>query len=297
MRTKTATEAFERRRAWSLVQVGGLGILLACAVMWFLPAHAYAAGEAVTIPPGPFTDGQTITVSGTGFTGILATGLQIIECSDPGGTTANLPMDAASGCDGTSVSGNQINPSTTGTFSTQYPIELLNASNSSILCDATDECVLWVGEDYNGEFLSGPHAFSAPFEIGSTTTTTTTTSPTGTTTTTSTTTTSTTTTSTPPTTTTSTPTTTTSSPSDTTTTTVGSGTTTTTVVGNGTTTTQAVSTAGTGANSSGASPVSASSGQLAFTGAPPFLPWLAGFGFLMSAVGLLGRRLIRDGPV
>ena len=275
-----------------MVQVGGLGILLACAVMWFLPAHAYAAGEAVTIPPGPFTDGQTITVSGTGFTGILATGLQIIECSDPGGTTANLPMDAASGCDGTSVSGNQINPSTTGTFSTQYPIELLNASNSSILCDATDECVLWVGEDYNGEFLSGPHAFSAPFEIGSTTTTTTTTSPTGTPTTTSTTTTST-----PPTTTTSTPTTTTSSPSDTTTTTVGSGTTTTTVVGNGTTTTQAVSTAGTGANSSGASPVSASSGQLAFTGAPPFLPWLAGFGFLMSAVGLLGRRLIRDGPV
>jgi hypothetical protein len=43
--------------------------------------------------------------------------------------------------------------------------------------------------------------------------------------------------------------------------------------------------------------VAASSGQLAFTGAPPFLPWLAGFGLLMSVVGLLGRRLISDGPI
>jgi len=325
MGREDAIKGFERRRAWSLVQVGGLGILIACAVMWFLPGHAYAQGESVTIPSGPLTDGQTITVTGTGFppTSQLPTGLQIIECSDPGGLAVNLPTDAASGCDGTTINGSQINTDATGAFSASYSISALSATgNSNINCDATDFCVLWVGQDYNAAFLSGPHAFSVPFEIATTTTTTTTlptgtttTLPTGTTTSTTTssttttlptgTTTSTTTSSTTTTlptgaTTTSSPlvTTTTSTTTSSTTTTLPTGTTTTSVVGSGTTTTQAASSAGTtGSSGGGSSPVAASSSQLAFTGAPPFLPWLAGFGFLMSVVGLVGRRLIPDGPV
>ena len=137
-------------------------------------ASPVSATAAVTIPSGPFTDGQTITVSGTGFPTMtqLPTGLEIIECSDPGGSMVNLPTDASTGCDGTTVNGSQINTNSTGGFSTSYQMILLNSGNSSINCDATDFCVLWVGQDFNGAFLSGPHAFSAPFEIhapGSTT--------------------------------------------------------------------------------------------------------------------------------
>jgi hypothetical protein len=128
-----------------------------------------SAATTVNIPAGNPTDGQTITVSGTGFPvrSALPSGLEIIECTDPGGAVGSLPTDASTDCDGTTVSGGQINTDASGNFTAQYPIELLNSSNSSINCDATDFCVLWVGEDYNNAFLSGPHGFSSPFEIQS----------------------------------------------------------------------------------------------------------------------------------
>jgi len=125
------------------------------------------ASPSITISPGtPYLDGQTVTVSGTGFPvrSQLPQGLEIIECSDPGGTFANLPSSAAVGCDGTTVSGEQINTDADGSFTASYPMDLLNLSNSSIKCDAIDYCVLWVGIDYNNQFLV-THAFSSPFEI------------------------------------------------------------------------------------------------------------------------------------
>jgi len=130
-------------------------------------AGTASAATTVNIPAGNPTNGQTITVSGSGFPvrSALPSGLQIIECSDPGGLSANLPTDASTGCDGTTVSGGQINTDASGNFTAQYPVELLNSGNSSINCDPTDFCVLWVGQDYNNAFLSGPHGFSVPFEI------------------------------------------------------------------------------------------------------------------------------------
>jgi hypothetical protein len=132
-------------------------------------AGSASAATVVNIPAGNPTDGQTITVSGSGFPAhsALPSGLQIIECSDPGGTVGNLPTDPSTGCDGTTVSGSQINTDASGNFTAQYPISVLNAGNSSIRCDATDFCVLWVGQDYNSAFLSGPHGFSSAFEIQS----------------------------------------------------------------------------------------------------------------------------------
>jgi hypothetical protein len=126
-----------------------------------------SAATAVNIPAGNPTNGQTITVTGSGFPArsALPTGLQIIECSDPGGTLANLPTDASTGCDGTTVSGGQINTDASGNFTAQYPIALLNSGNSSISCDPTNFCVLWVGQDFNNSFLSGPHGFSSAFEV------------------------------------------------------------------------------------------------------------------------------------
>ena len=158
-----------QRRTWSASTLAGLGMLVLCAVLWVLPGHAFAAGPSVTIPSGPFTDQHTITVSGTGFPihSTIPTGLQIIECSDPGGTTGNLPTDPTIGCDGSTVNGSQVNTDASGNFSTSYSMVLLNPSDSTINCDATDFCVLWVGQDFNNSFLSGPHGFSSAFEIAS----------------------------------------------------------------------------------------------------------------------------------
>ena len=302
------------RNTFSVMQLGGLALVAAAAAVAFLPGHAFGAGPAVTTSPasGPFTDGQSITVSGTGFPNHAQdpSGLSILECSDPGGTTANLPTDATA-CDGTTVNGLAINTNASGSFGpAQYSIVALSIASpgsSNINCDATNYCVLWVGVDYNNAFTQN-FAFSEPFTIGSSSTTTTTTTIPTTTTTIPTTTTTTI----PGTTTT---TTTTTIPGTTTTTAVSGSTTTTssttsTTDGGSTTTTSSTSTlpptnaaGGTGSSSDGAtaansggSPSSSSGSTLAFTGVPPVLPWLVVLGLLMLVVGSLGRRLVPPIP-
>jgi len=130
---------------------------------------ASAAAALVSIPTGPFVDGQSIAVSGSGFPTRAQdpTGLQIIECSDPDGSPANLPTDPSLGCEGITVNPGQINTDSAGRFHVSYAIAALSSSagTSSIDCDATHQCVLWVGTDYNNAFLSGPHAFTTPFRV------------------------------------------------------------------------------------------------------------------------------------
>jgi hypothetical protein len=77
---------------------------------------------------------------------------------------ANLPTDP-SGCEGDSINPLPINQDQNGNFTAQYTISAWNSSDSSITCDATHFCVLWVGIDYNNAFTSN-YAFSAPFEVG-----------------------------------------------------------------------------------------------------------------------------------
>lgn len=136
-------------------------------IMGLGTSGARAATPTVTLPPGPLHDQQTITLSGSGFPSQsqLPTGLQIIECSDPGGVAANLPTDAASGCEGITLNPTQVNTDSNGAFHASYQILALNPQISSITCDASNFCVLWVGQDYNNAFTDGPHAFSAPFEV------------------------------------------------------------------------------------------------------------------------------------
>ena len=148
-----------------LATVGAM--MVATVIVVPLSGTAQAA-TTVNIPTPPFTNGQLITVSGSGFPvrSALPTGLVIIECADPGGLAGNLPMNATSQCDGTTASGLQINTDTSGNFSTTYTVfQLTVTGGSTINCDATDYCVLWVGQDFNNAFLSGPHGFSAPFEV------------------------------------------------------------------------------------------------------------------------------------
>jgi len=134
------------------------------------------AAASVTTPSGPFANNQSITVSGSGFAK-RATGstIQILMCSDPGGQTANLPHDITS-CDGTTQNPNTIVPTAEGNFNDKYTIVKLSTKptsgiESTINCDATHYCVLWVGEDQVDNFFGTskqPVAYSQPFLVGAT---------------------------------------------------------------------------------------------------------------------------------
>ena len=133
-----------------------------------LMAGAAAANPQVTVPISNPHNNQTVTVSGSGFPAHSKdpTGVQILECSDPGGSGANLPTTAAS-CDGATVDPLPVYTDANGGFSARYTFySLKNAHGASnINCDATHFCVLWVGVDYNQQFLA-IHAFSTAFKIG-----------------------------------------------------------------------------------------------------------------------------------
>ena len=123
---------------------------------------AHAAGPTVTIPAGPFSDGQVISVSGTGFPSHSAdpTGLQIIECS---GTNTSHPTTPNS-CDGTTVSPTEIDTNASGAFSTTYTISRLQSdAGAAVDCTSTASCVLWVGVDYNNQFNTNDGLSSAFF--------------------------------------------------------------------------------------------------------------------------------------
>ena len=156
------------RRALVTAQWMGAALLALVTAVTMWPGHAFAAGATVTIPAGPFSDGQSITVSGVGFPSRAEdpSGLQILQCADPGGLAANLPVDATT-CDGTTTNPLPVDTDSSGRFSTPFTVSALNDlhGTSNIDCDASDYCVLWVGEDYNQQFASGPHAFSVPFEV------------------------------------------------------------------------------------------------------------------------------------
>jgi hypothetical protein len=124
------------------------------------------AAPVVTMAAGPYTSGQTITVSGTGFPTRSAdpSGLSLIECTDTGGLPGNLPTDD-SFCDASTANPLPVLTNSSGAFSTTYTLESLSVSGgSSIDCDQTHDCVLWVGVDYVNNFNSND-AFSGPFTI------------------------------------------------------------------------------------------------------------------------------------
>ncbi|HUA94275.1 MAG TPA: hypothetical protein VMB82_01970, partial [Acidimicrobiales bacterium] len=128
----------------------GLGVALTAAA-FFLPVggSAFAAGPAVTLSPTPpaagYSSGETITVSGTGFPSSTSdpSGLSIIECSDPNGSTAALPTDDST-CDGSTVNPLPITQNTSGSFTTTYQVTSLSTSGGSVInCGTTaaTECV------------------------------------------------------------------------------------------------------------------------------------------------------------
>ena len=105
--------------------------------------------------------------------------VNILECADPGGSAANLPKDIST-CDGNTVQGDTILIAGDGSFSeSNFRVYLLPSlalgeqSNYQPICNRTNACVLFVGQDQND--FTAPKVFSAPFLItpgvGTTTTT------------------------------------------------------------------------------------------------------------------------------
>lgn len=154
--------------------LGTVALLVAVTGSWMVhPASAAAAGApTVTISPGPvggaYNDGQTVTVSvGPNTLFDPNSRVVIIECADPGGTAANLPT-AFRDCDGDTVQADTVLVKKDGSFSepgyTMYAVPnkvLDEQSNWTPDCNKTNDCVLYVGEDYND--FTKPKVFSEPF--------------------------------------------------------------------------------------------------------------------------------------
>jgi hypothetical protein len=250
------------------VGFGVLATLLLCG-----SGMAGASTPTLTVTPSTdLHDGESVSVSigpNTVFT--PHSRLNILECSDPGGSVANFPKDDST-CDGNTIQGQTMLVAANGSASdSDYTIYLLPStalgeqSNNQPICNATNPCVLYVGQNQND--FTAPKVFSTPFSIapaaGGTTTTTATT------------------------------------PSSTTTSTTPTATDPT--GGNGTSTTTPTS----GASSPVSPSVSLSSTTvspsptpaadttaLASTGAPADVEWIVGLGIGLLLSGSLGRRLI-----
>ena len=117
-----------------------------------------------------FHDGQTVRVSmGPNRLFHQYSHVNIVLCSDPGGTTTNLPTKFLD-CDENTIQGNTVLVGSKGTFSEsgyvifKLPNSTLGESKSGQpLCDETHQCVLLVSE-YQTD-LTKPKAFSHAFTV------------------------------------------------------------------------------------------------------------------------------------
>jgi hypothetical protein len=250
-----------------LCTVGALAIAIAQTV------GASAAAPNVTVSPGSnLHNGQSVSVA-VGPNGFFTPNahVNILECADPGGKVANLPKDAST-CDGNTIQGPTVLVGTDGSFSTSgYSVYVLPSitldeqPDGQPVCNATNPCVLFVGQDQNN--FTAPKVFSAPFTVDPGTVTTTT-LPSGS--------------STPASTSTSSPGATTTPTTATTSPTSAAATNTT----NGVDPTASLSTTG------GTAPTA-----LATTGVPTQLAWLVGLGSGLMFGGSLGRRYMKRSQV
>jgi hypothetical protein len=154
--------------------VGALILLAAgCGGSGGLGAAA-TGGVPLTVSPSPggnsYHNGQSITVDvgpNSKFTPNLR--LNILECADPGGSSANLPKSVAN-CDGNTIQGNSILPKKDGSFTQpgyvifKIPTSQFGESAAQTpICDQHHACVLYIGE--NQEDFTQPKIFSAPFTV------------------------------------------------------------------------------------------------------------------------------------
>jgi hypothetical protein len=212
---------------------------------------------------GPYHDGETVSIAvGSNSEFAPYSRIEILECAAPHG---QLPVDDTT-CDGNTVADHSILVNKDGSFSdSSYPLYALpnsvlgEQSNDVPVCDATSECVLYIGQNQND--FTQPKVFSAPFTIeassGANSSTATTQAS--------------------------------SAPGASTTPNTGAAV---TLGGSGGSTSASSGSSGDVPSGDGSS-VSGKSGSLAFTGPPTALQWLIAIGLGMVLIGIAGRRLGR----
>jgi hypothetical protein len=154
-------------------RVAGQACALAFATMVVSAQSAGATGSAPSLilsPSADLHDGESVSVS-VGANGFFTPNahVNILECSDPGGSQANLPKSDSS-CDGNTIQGNTVLIAANGSFSDpSYTLYALPSSalgeqaNAQPVCNQSNPCVLYVGENQND--FTAPKVFSAPFSI------------------------------------------------------------------------------------------------------------------------------------
>ena len=133
-----------------------------------------SAATTVSVTPAPhdgsYVNGQTIVVS-VGANSLFEpnTRVNIVECADPGGTTAGLPTSLTD-CDENTVQADTVLVQSNGSF-TEHAYALYSLPNALLgerpswlpVCSQTSQCVLYVGE--NQDDFTQPKLFSQPFAI------------------------------------------------------------------------------------------------------------------------------------
>jgi hypothetical protein len=134
------------------------------------PAGAVAP-PALTITPGPYHNEQLINLSvGPNHYFTPYSRINIIECADPSGKPANLPI-SVTGCDGNTIQGVTILVQRDGSwyehgyqlYALPNTSQLGESADSQPVCNQKMSCVLYIGQ--NQEKFTAPKVFSHPFVI------------------------------------------------------------------------------------------------------------------------------------
>jgi hypothetical protein len=140
-------------------------------VGWTASGQAATSTPVLTIAPGPtggaLADGGSVALSvGPNSRFSPHARIEVLECSAPGGA---LPIDDST-CDGNTVQLGSVLIAADGSFQvpsyTIYQLpnsDLGEQSNHAPVCNSSEECVLYVGQDQND--FSQPKLFSAPFTV------------------------------------------------------------------------------------------------------------------------------------
>jgi hypothetical protein len=137
-----------------------------------VPNSALPMGSTIGAPE--FYNGQVIEVKippNSHFKpGLL---VNILECADPGGSSAHLPINANT-CDGNTIQGPTVLIQKDGSVDykgyTIYSLPNFEAlgepKDNQPICNTTHECVLYIGQ--NQEDFKEPHYWSQPFFVAAT---------------------------------------------------------------------------------------------------------------------------------
>jgi hypothetical protein len=147
----------------------GLMLLVVALVVGLRSGPAAASAATLTLQPAPgaYHSGESIDVS-VGPNSVFAPNARIviIECAAPGG---QVPIDDST-CDGNTVQGDSVLVGSDGSFTepayTLYALpstSLNEQANHLPVCNATSECVLYIGEDQND--FTKPKIFSPTFTV------------------------------------------------------------------------------------------------------------------------------------